>query len=106
MKYQEDGFIDIIYTGLTSNPDVELKYDDTKISSRNRESKSKDTLDDNNFYAPFINHDKKKIAEIYDKFNLLDSLFPLTYSCVNSKTIIHCDNCWWCEERKWAFKRL
>ena len=41
---------------------------------------------------------------------LLDSLFPLTYSCEGSIEATkhhtqHCKKCWWCQERYWAFGR-
>jgi len=59
-----------------------------------------------NFYMPFINEDKKNTAKLYEEFNLMETLFPLTLSCTDSKTLDHCDACWWCEERKWGFGKL
>lgn len=59
-------------------------------------------------YRPFVNLHKKEIKDLYEKYDLLDSLFPLTRSCEGfdyetenyTKT---CGRCWWCLERKWAF---
>jgi 7-cyano-7-deazaguanine synthase in queuosine biosynthesis len=56
---------------------------------------------------PFRNIDKKGIAELYEKFGLLDTLFPITRSCELTTTDFseHCGTCWFCEERKWGFGR-
>lgn len=104
MQYQSEGKIDYVYTGLTANPPVELKYSESKIQKR--ETRQNKTIDDNNFYMPFINEDKKTTAKLYEEFNLIETLFPLTFSCISSKTLDHCDSCWWCEERKWGFGKL
>ena len=59
---------------------------------------------------PFFNIDKIKIAEMYESLGLIDTLFPLTRSCELENPPLnflgHCDNCWWCKERFWGFKRL
>jgi len=61
---------------------------------------------------PLINIDKKGIAELCEKLDLTDTLFPITRSCENvhaSKTnnfTTHCGECWWCHERDWGFGRL
>jgi len=66
------------------------------------------------WYQPWRNWDKKAIAELYDQFGLTDSLFPLTRSCENGGDVTyiddplmetHCEQCWWCIERYWAFGR-
>lgn len=59
-------------------------------------------------YIPFINKDKKELAELYKEHNLTDSLFPITRSCVEvtSNFDKHCGECWWCKERLWAFGKL
>lgn len=59
-------------------------------------------------YTPFINKDKKELAELYKQHKLLDTLFPLTRSCVavTNNFESHCGECWWCKERKWAFGKL
>lgn len=58
--------------------------------------------------SPFVNVDKRFIAEMYDLFNIKDELFPLTRSCVGGflKTegfTEPCGECYWCEEKLWAF---
>ena len=59
---------------------------------------------DNDFltFKPYINKDKKFIAEIYEKEDLMDDVFPLTQSCVG-RGITPCMNCFWCYEKHWAF---
>lgn len=53
-------------------------------------------------WQPFININKKYLAEIYEEQGLLDDLFPLTKSCV-SRSKTPCFNCFWCYEKVWAF---
>lgn len=59
-------------------------------------------------YTPLLKLDKREIAAIYEKYNLLDTLFPLTRSCIKPTNdfSIHCGQCWWCKERLWGFGRL
>ena len=59
------------------------------------------------WYYPFTNHNKKKIAEIYNTENIME-LFSYTRSCesLNDIGTQHCGECWWCQERKWAFGKL
>ncbi len=60
-------------------------------------------------YRPFWCVDKKFIADMYDHFELRESLLPLTWSCTvegtehNENYTKHCGFCWWCKERDWAF---
>jgi 7-cyano-7-deazaguanine synthase in queuosine biosynthesis len=48
------------------------------------------------------------VSELYDYFDLQNTLFPLTRSCeqYTDDFTQHCDNCWFCGERKWGFGRL
>lgn len=58
-----------------------------------------------NIFTPFINLDKREIAELYKKYNLVEVLLPYTRSCVAETTDFDwiCSECWWCKEREWAF---
>lgn len=58
-----------------------------------------------NIFTPFINLDKREIAEIYKKYDLMQTVFPYTRSCVFGTTDFQqvCGECWWCKEREWAF---
>ena len=59
-------------------------------------------------YAPFTNEDKSYVKMMYEKYGVLDTLYPLTASCIGfpHKTDNGqkpCMNCVWCKERLWAF---
>lgn len=64
-------------------------------------------------YKPFVKIDKSFIVDIYNLYNLQDTMFPKTKSCTTLATnhmfvgdFDHCGQCWWCLERKWAFGKL
>lgn len=107
------GIVDVIYTGTTNIPNsIELQNFSKKLSPdiinrRNPAIVKSPYSHDNKIYHPFINIDKKTIKELYAHFNLLEDLFLLTRSC-ESMSIFdrHCNECWWCEERQWAFEAL
>ena len=70
--------------------------------------------DDVVFYKqiiPFANLDKKTVKDMYEFYNVIDTLYPVTYSCEivpESKTdpLIHCEHCFFCLERWWGFNRI
>lgn len=57
------------------------------------------------FNRPFMQHDKRGVAELYSHFNVLEELFPLTRSCeeVTTDFSSHCGECWFCKEREWGY---
>ena len=120
--YFKNNTVNIFYTGITSNPPIEVtdKFK-LKITEHDRSEKKKDLLiqipNVGLAYTPWANVDKRKIAEMYKEANLLEELFPLTRSCeydptssffdvIEDPRMGHCGSCWWCEERQWAFGRL
>jgi hypothetical protein len=102
--------LSIMYTGITAAPPVSarelFKNKDFIIDERNPdEFKEPYNGVRKQFYSPFVNIDKKIIRSIYEKESVLYALFPLTRSCESpTQTIGHCGECWWCEERNWAFE--
>lgn len=92
-SYPPEGGMDMTGTDQISGLDRTRGLKPTKENLSNR---------------PFYNLDKKGIAELYHKFDLTDTLFPLTRSCeaYTHDFSHHCGTCWWCRERKWAFGRL
>ena len=59
-------------------------------------------------YKPFLQVDKKFIAEMYDLYGVRETLLPYTRSCIASFSVSKgwskpCKTCWWCKERYWAF---
>ncbi len=107
-----------IYNGLTANPPID-NVPDTKHGQRQtcrddmnwrkqQEAKQGLTL-------PFLHIDKRVIGQLYKKYNLIDSLLPLTRSCEAEREETNffskdCfevrkpgDECWWCRERQYGF---
>jgi hypothetical protein len=113
---KEKGFVTIVYNGITKNPDPlpdelkderELKRDKPwdKINNILPEHKEEFLIS-----MPFMFQDKKFIAELYHKHDLIESLLPYTRSCEGfpKDTDFYrksCEKCWWCKERKWAFSK-
>ena len=98
--------LDIMYTGATSlPPDEDLKYfSNTTPLYDKRNPNIKRPVYNDKYYIPFFNYNKKDISELYKLLNVTDSLFPYTRSCESLTQFTgHCGECWWCEERKWAF---
>lgn len=110
--YRKNKLINIFYTGITANPPKYIT--DTFIEEVSEVDRDptimREVLHNNNkAYTPWINIDKKKLAQIYKEYNLIDSLFVHTRSCewetqnVQDPKLGHCGICWWCQERAWGF---
>lgn len=108
-----DKEIQFHFAGITLNPPVgaipahiyEQGWKDPP--DRIRTSTVKNIYQDSRC-LPLINFDKKDVAELYDYYGVRDTLFPLTRSCEQYTEDFsqHCDNCWFCAERKWGFGGL
>jgi len=108
-----NGLFQILYSGITRNPPV----DDKTIPPNKERSRDEDadrplkTTNGIRYYInPFFDIHKKQLAKLYEEYDLVDTLFPITYSCEGTpeqtKTHTqHCEKCWWCRERFWAFGR-
>ena len=95
---------------ISANPSVE----DMETNSfgrfgeiRRLHSNEKSTVGENR-WQPFINVNKRFIADVYKQNKLLDTLFPITRSCTGGPEETNnftkeCHQCFWCFERKWAF---
>jgi len=103
-----DENIKVYYLGITQNPpdDVATTFAIPGEEDRSPSVERPVWRREGSVYIPFFNVDKKKIAEIYDYLGITDTLFPVTVSCTKNTDNTHCDDCWWCDERKWAFGRL
>ena len=96
----DTGKIDIAITGTTSAPlfeDIDLGEITTQ---RDYSIKKYQT-----YKGPWATVDKKFLAYQYKKYNLMDTIYPLTSSCIvtDRKTSEPCRNCNWCDEKYWAF---
>lgn len=113
-KYLDIGQVQIVFTGVTSVPpdSVTSEFTDQAAMTFIYKERNPNIIKPiwqgakKRFYTPFINFNKQDIADLYSQYGILDSLFPLTRSCENKTSFVgHCGNCWWCQERFWAFNR-
>jgi 7-cyano-7-deazaguanine synthase in queuosine biosynthesis len=108
--FLQNKIIDILYTGITSNPPLEIQDTFSELSLENHERhpdvKRMEYIQ-GPVYMPFTNVNKKIIAKMYTELGLTDSLYPVTRSCESTTlTQGHCGQCWWCQERNWGFGKL
>jgi hypothetical protein len=114
-RLRDEGKIDVLFHGRTANPDKEeaeahnLLY--KREERRDKHGNDREPYHEHHgkpFYCPFEFVDKRFVADMYHRFDLMDDLFPITASCVEyaEKTDYFtkpCKECWWCREKKWAF---
>ena len=116
MRKHYGKFMEVCYMGVTQNPpkDTMAEWDtaDWSHKYRNNTTKEFEVLPNvGNIYMPWTNINKRYVAAIYRAQGLLDTLFPVTYSCEwyakdgNDPGMDHCKKCWWCFERYWGFNR-
>jgi len=118
-EYVNDGRIHYLFTGITKNPPVEVQdtwpkklpvsTQLTDIRSNREPDEYRDPFrhsEDRKIY-PWTNLDKQDIAYLYREYDLIESIFPYTRSCINNDVgDVHCGECWWCGERRWGFGTL
>jgi hypothetical protein len=107
-----------IFNGLTANPPLEAIPDTTaahRQPCRDQIAWREGQKNKKGLTVPFIDVDKKVIGTLYKRFNLLESLLPLTRSCEaeleeTSYFTKNCfdvrkpgEECWWCLERAYGF---
>jgi hypothetical protein len=98
------------YVGITKNPpsDVMIAFDQNGPADDRNADTVKPTVRGGHVFLPLINIDKQGVRELYEKFDLMDTLFPLTRSCevFTDDFSKHCEtDCWFCLERYWGFGR-
>lgn len=120
--------LDVIYTGLSYNcPTDEMtamvENCTTDQALRRIGLTFRDTTRDKPFesnvgnvngitmHMPFATFNKKTVYQLYQHYNLVDKLYPYTWSCENNNQIdqedpIHCGVCYFCLERLYAFGKL
>ena len=108
--------LEVCYMGVTQNPPLEVmetwNVDDWSHPYRDNTTAEFEVLPNvGKIYMPWTNVHKRHISAIYRSQGILETLFPVTYSCEwyakdgNDPGMKHCENCWWCEERYWGFNR-
>ena len=120
-KLFEDGVIDSVFNGANMNPTYQeaIEFDASwgDIWHLRRSDRDPDNLyklyarDMRSKLVPMWKLNKKRISQIYTHYGLVDTLFPLSFSCEgrrieNGFYSYHCGKCWWCKERMWGFGRL
>ena len=104
--------LNIMYTAGTALPPDRDLFDRTKFSSDNglytaRNQNEQRPVYNGPYYSPWWNKDKRFIAEVYRQLDMAETLYPITRSCESlTQTEGHCGQCWWCEERVWAFGKI
>ena len=112
----ENGTIDLYVSGKTANPPKEVLH---KIINKLPAARRTTHIDasrnhyqterpSDTYYAPFTNINKQVISKLYQKYDCMKDLFPVTQSCVGYAEETNwftepCKQCFWCHERKWAF---
>ena len=108
--------IKYVYGGRTANPPKKITDDfgghlESNRTHNNNLEISKYQYDfDAYLIRPWVNVDKKYIYEQYKKHNLLDTLEPLTWSCIGFAKQTNfftepCKTCYWCKEKYWGFNK-
>ena len=102
--------VTMLYSSITKRPPMELEKTFKSVFNEGNPSRFRDpdsaapTLYDKT-YMPFANLNKRDISDLYTNAGVIDTLFPVTFSCV-ADIRTHCKKCWWCEERIWAFGKV
>ena len=118
------------YSGLTKNPPLknlinfiernsdkgifDLCEAHNSINSRDRSRDEDFKFDPSADMSGFVfsNHDKRFVAKTYLHYNMMEKLYPYTFSCVSppykfeKDMPIHCGYCFPCLERWYAFGRI
>ena len=104
----------LVVNGMTRNPsDAEMKKNNFyHLAERRRDHKPNKPIIEfwGVTYTPYANVDKKFVSAMFYTYNLMTDLFPITNSCVGTKTQTDyftkvCNECFWCKEKYWAFNQ-
>ena len=112
--------LQMIANGRTSNPPMSViesfgtEFEEERSHDRTRKTLyHPDNPEDPRYkafwwYRPWENCDKKFVGHFYKENNLIDDLYPLTWSCVEyaikTKYFTEpCGECYWCKEKEWGF---
>lgn len=108
-KLHTESKIFFSYTGNTANPPQEVmsKFVYECGTEFDRDPNTIRDIYEDIAIRPWTNINKRKIAEIAKNEGLTDILLRVSNSCETDKNMKegHCEQCWWCQERYWAFGR-
>jgi 7-cyano-7-deazaguanine synthase in queuosine biosynthesis len=109
-EYRKKVGAELILTGSTLNmPTEKIEINpEYRVLARDTYESHIKLLDEKTI--PWGSVDKKFIAYQYTKYNLMENIFPLTESCIsrypnikNNYFSLPCKECYWCQEKYWAF---
>lgn len=97
------------YNGLTHNPPRNVMERFGVSTSEETRSKATTVYFSTHGASPLALIDKKGVFELYKRYNLVNTLLPLTCSCdadvdPGHEENIPCGVCWWCKEKEWGMK--
>ena len=129
--------LDAIYSGLTVNPPINNMQQyfkdnhkqfgldiNTLMNHIEGRDNSRDTTTEPTYFTkqygkqsvdrirPFINKDKQAVYHAYRDLDMMEQLYPHTYSCetipdnYDTMDFVHCGHCFFCLERYWGFGRI
>lgn len=113
---KKDGLYDLFISFLTSLPKDEHLKENKRLYEKHIDIGPEDRKwtglrndkISGNWYNPFLNLHKKDLADLYEKYDLMDNLFTYTASCTGVAKVTDnftkpCQDCFWCVEKFWAF---
>lgn len=119
-EYDDRYNLNCIVNGLTANPPI-TEVGDTLYGDSSKERDEADVilqkLKSKRVQYPFLFSNKRVVSHFYNKFDLLETLFPITRSCeAEMKETEYFTKdcfevrpkdqcCWWCRERQWGFEQ-
>lgn len=101
--------VDIIFSGLNQSPPQEVwESFGQNGPGLDRVELTTESKDGSVWrMRPLAHKNKKEVCEAYKQYGVLETLYPLTFSCEgNSSMDTHCGECWQCKERLWGFGRF
>jgi 7-cyano-7-deazaguanine synthase in queuosine biosynthesis len=111
-EYGVDWIIDARNMNISEQEALELGIDITAFPWTNQRDQKRDphriltgidTFEDVQKISPFFNCNKIVIKKLYERYGLIDTILPLTYSCIETAGKFPCEKCHWCIEKKAVF---
>jgi len=98
-----------LWWGLTANPQGDsFKFvdpDGSYVTPRDADHSNEKTLYGKGFCNPFALIDKRVIVAAQLEYGLFECFRTITNSCTSIKEY-ECQQCWWCQERRWAIEQV
>lgn len=108
-KYGVDWFINGLNLGYTEEEFIHLGIPKEVYETRDqlrdpiRMLTGIDTHDNVEKRSPLYKFNKTLVKKLYEKYNLIDVLYPMTISCMSNYHPFPCKKCFWCVEKYAVF---